>query len=63
MKGNNTLRINQVTMQEAINLWLASQFKNPPTAKKVTSTQMSNSSEFQIELESPEDEAKDGAGK
>jgi hypothetical protein len=30
MKGNNTLNMNQATMCDAIGLWLADQFKNPP---------------------------------
>lgn len=35
MKGNNELHINQATMLEAINLWIASTFKAPLTATQV----------------------------
>lgn len=30
MKGKNDLYLNQATMQEAVQLWLAAEFKNPP---------------------------------
>lgn len=35
MIGNNKIYINQATMQEAIKLWLADQFKNPPLVDSV----------------------------
>tara|TARA_R110000737_G_scaffold139488_5_gene170313 strand:- start:251 stop:445 length:195 start_codon:yes stop_codon:yes gene_type:complete len=35
MIGNNEIHINQATMREAVQLWLADQFKNPPRAGMV----------------------------
>lgn len=35
MKGNNTLTINMATMLEAVNLWLAHEFKEAPIAKLI----------------------------
>ena len=31
MQGKNEIHMNQATMQEAVQLWLNDQFKNPPT--------------------------------
>jgi dsRNA-specific ribonuclease len=35
MKGTNIILMNQATMLDAVNLWLADQFKDPPMAKSV----------------------------
>lgn len=37
MKGTNEIHLNQATMLEVINLWLAHNFKSPPAAARVES--------------------------
>ena len=58
MKGTNTIEINQATMLEAVNLWLADQFKSPPKATSVSEARNSAYQHgFKIDLESPIDAA------
>lgn len=58
MRGKNIIEINQATMLEAIDLWLADQFKSPPKAKSVSESRNSvYQNSFKIELKSPSDTA------
>ncbi len=54
MKGTNTIEINQATMLEAMDLWLADQFKSPPKARSVSEVRSGGHMDgFKVELESP----------
>lgn len=56
MKGKNEIKINQLTMLEAINLWLADKFKIPPVATDVSSDNSISPGSFTIKIDAPEDE-------
>lgn len=59
MKGTNTLHINQATMVEAMNLWLADQFKNPPVATKVKEGDKNRHNDgFTVIIQTPDQAAK-----
>lgn len=57
MKGNNSITMNKATMLEAMNLWLKSEFKEPPVATNVT--EVGNSNSFTITLNEKEKDIKD----
>lgn len=48
MTGANSMTLNKATMLEAMNLWLASEFKNPPKAIDVT--EVGNAHSFTLSL-------------
>lgn len=54
MKGSNTLKLNQATMVEALQLWVANTWHTPPTVKSVSEDRHpSGAVQFLVELESP----------
>ena len=59
MKGKNFILINQATMQEAVNLWLQSQFKNAPLCISVTPGESDrHDNGFRLAVEEQADEPK-----
>jgi hypothetical protein len=53
MKGNNALEINQLTMIEAVQCWVNTQFNDPPKVKSVKENDSYSTATFVVELESP----------
>lgn len=58
MQGNNTLKLNQATMIEALQLWCAANFKEPPIVKSVHENNGIDHT-FTIEVEAPSAPTKD----
>ena len=62
MQGKNEIHMSQATMQEAVQLWLNDQFKEPPTVasvKKDTDTYGAGSDRFIVVVNG----TTDGGGK
>lgn len=60
--GNNTLKINQATMIKALQLWVESEFKNPPKVLSVVQTPPTGHSSTEFDITIQEVKTNDNSG-